>query len=68
MQIYSHITYVVLYFIFSSILRITQSPLKMNYSKTRKEIESRGIEKNDCIFGVNTQNPGAGALLCRGVY
>lgn len=45
MQIYIHIIYIVLNFIFSSILLITQIPLKMSYSKIRREIESCGIEK-----------------------
>lgn len=45
MQIYIHIIYIVLNFIFSSILLITQISLKMSYSKIRREIESCGIEK-----------------------
>lgn len=39
MQIYIHIIYIVLNFIFSSILLITQISLKMSYSKIRREID-----------------------------
>lgn len=39
MQIYIHIIYIVLNFIFSSILLITQISLKMSYSKIRGEID-----------------------------